>query len=136
MAWKTHKVKEVLESCAVKKDVLFLGQIDDAASILGAADALVYISLFEGFGIPILEAFATGTPVITSNCGAMKEVSGDAAILVEPKNIGEIAGAMHTVVFDFQVSGDLVEKGNQRLKIFDWSKSTKKIYNELKSLVI
>jgi glycosyltransferase involved in cell wall biosynthesis len=135
MAWKTQKVNAALDACTVKKDVLFLGQRTDAARILGGAEALVYVSLMEGFGIPILEAFATGTPVITSNRGAMKEVSGNAALLVEPENIEEIAGVMQKIVSDDKLSGDLVEKGIQRLKHFDWSKSAQKIYKELKSLV-
>lgn len=131
MAWKTKKVKKVFDSSAVKEDVLFLGQREDAASIMGGAEALIYVSLFEGFGIPILEAFQSRIPVITSNHGSMKEVAGDGAILVEPTNVAAIAQGMEKIVSDAAFSKNLVKKGTEVLKKYNWSKSANIIYDEI-----
>lgn len=94
----------------------------------------VYPSLYEGFGIPILEAFACGCPVITSNYGAMKEVAGDSAYLVNPRsNIG-ISRAMQKIVENPQLSENLKKKGLKRVKMFSWKKTareTLELYNEV-----
>ena len=82
------------EKAYLDENVVWTGFIDNLTDWLGCADALVYPSLYEGFGIPILEAFASGVPVITSNCTSMPEVAGDAAILVNPYDERSIAEAI------------------------------------------
>jgi glycosyltransferase involved in cell wall biosynthesis len=91
--------------------------------ILSNAIALVFPSLWEGFGIPVLEAMACGTPVITSNCSSLPEVAGDAAILVDPYNVGEIAAAMQLLFEDGEARSQLVQLSLKRASLFSWEKT-------------
>jgi len=95
------------------------------------AEALVYISVFEGFGIPIIEAMRLGVPVITSSVTSMPEVAGDAALLVDPFDINSIANAMKTLSNDKDLKEGLIKKGNERYQYFSWEKSGDIIFNEL-----
>jgi len=105
-----------------------------AIEVLSASRGLCYISLFEGFGIPILEAFACDTPVITSNVSSMPEVAGDAAILVDPKDISNIATAMRSFENDNSLRESLVANGKQQLLKYDWNKSAQEIFKQLKEI--
>ncbi len=88
--------------------------------ILGQAIALVFPSLWEGFGLPVLEAMACGTPVITSNRSALPEVAGDAALLVNPEDVREIAAAMEQVATQPQMRSHLQTAGLARAAQFSW----------------
>ena len=103
----------------------------DIVSIICKAKAMMYVSLFEGFGIPILEGMANGIPVITSNITSMPEVAGDAAILVDPYNHLEIAQAMHRITTEPDLVNDLIKKGHERVKQFNWNTSTEIIYKSI-----
>jgi len=109
-----------------KNDVHFTGTIHDEelSKIYGAASVLCYVSLFEGFGIPILEAFASHIPVITSNVSSMPEVAGDAALLVNPYQVEEIQYALKKIFFTPQLAQDLVNKGIKRLAFYSWEKAS------------
>ncbi len=116
------------------KSVYPIGTVDDVYPWLFLSHGLVFTSLYEGFGLPIIEAFSTGTPVITSNCSSMPEVAGNAAILVDPANVREIAEAIIKLCCDAETRAVLSEKGRKRLKYFSWEKSareTAKIYLHL-----
>jgi len=134
MAWKTGKTKSAISKNKYQEDIIHLGQREDAHTILGAADALLYVSLFEGFGIPILEAFASHTPVITSKVGSMKEVAGDAALLSNPLQTKSIAHCMSALYKDPILPKRLVEKGIERLIQYSWDKTTNILYRELSTL--
>ena len=95
-----------------------------------SALASVYVSYFEGFGIPILEAFKCDTPVITSNVTSMPEVAEDAALLVDPFSEASIAEGM-TEMLDENVREALIEKGRERAKDFSWDLATEGIWNSL-----
>ena len=95
----------------------------DLPKLLGQAIALVYPSLWEGFGLPLLEAMACGTPVISSNCAALAEVAGDAALLVDPLKVAEIAEAMQLVATDGEARSQLRELGLARSRTFSWQKT-------------
>ena len=97
----------------------------DLPKIINQAMALVFPSLWEGFGLPILEAMACGTPVITSNLASMPEVAGDAAILVDPYDTNQIADAMRMVAEDSQLRSKLRQSGLARAKQFSWEKTGK-----------
>lgn len=99
--------------------------MQEVYNIMGHADAMVYPSLYEGFGIPILEAFACATPVITSNVGSMPEVGGDACMFVDPQDIDSIGVAMTRVVSDAALANDLREKGKERVQQFSWERCAK-----------
>ncbi|MEL6223257.1 MAG: glycosyltransferase family 1 protein [Cyanobacteria bacterium J06627_8] len=96
---------------------------DELPMLLNQAIALVFPSLWEGFGLPVLEAMACGTPVITSNLSSLPEVAGDAALLIDPYDVEAIAQAMHTVFNDTTVQHNLRTAGLKRVKQFSWEKT-------------
>ena len=107
---------------------------EELAGWYARAMILAFPSLDEGFGIPVLEAMAAGLPVITSNRSAMAEVAGDAALLVNPESVEELAEALRRMAVDAQLRGDLVRKGRARAETFSWPeavKNTWSVYREL-----
>ncbi len=102
------------------EDVVWAGTVDNLTDWLGCSDALVYASLYEGFGIPVLEAFACGVPVITSNCSSMPEVAGDAAMLVDPYDEQSISQAIANVCNDEGLQKRLIRAGLARNRQFNW----------------
>lgn len=113
-----------------------LGFIDNEklVNLYYHAEAFVFPSLYEGFGIPILEAMRIGCPVITSNCGAMKEVAGNAAILISPNDADEISQDIIKLVSDKELRKGLIEKGRKWSDNFTWdrcSQETIAVYKEL-----
>ena len=112
--------------------VAFTGFIPDEEldSLFRRADFLIYPSLYEGFGIPVLEAMKVGTPVITSNLTAMPEVAGDAAILVDPFNTEEMVSEMSRLLHNDQLREELVEKGLERASMYSWERTSER-YLEL-----
>lgn len=111
----------------VQKDIELLGYTkqEESTRYLRHAEALVFCTLFEGFGIPALEGFASNTPVITSNATCMPEVVGDAALLVDPRSVDEIAGAMAKITQDKSLRKELIEKGQAQYKQFSWEKAAR-----------
>jgi glycosyltransferase involved in cell wall biosynthesis len=90
------------------------------ASVYRGADALAYPSLYEGFGLPILEAMSLAVPVLTSNCGAMLEVAGDAAMLVDPRSKEQIAAGLARLLTDRPLRRELIDRGRSRAEQFRW----------------
>ncbi len=104
--------------------VLFPGYIpdEDLPALQSGALAFVFPSLYEGFGIPVLEAGACGVPVITSNTSSLPEVAGDAALLVDPHDVDAIAAAMLRLVEDDALRAELARRGQENVKRFSWEK--------------
>jgi glycosyltransferase involved in cell wall biosynthesis len=104
--------------------VIFPGYVEetDLPALLSGALALVFPSLYEGFGIPVLEAGACGVPVITSNTSSLPEVAGDAALLVDPHDVDAIADAMFRVATDAELRAELDRRGQENVKRFSWEK--------------
>jgi glycosyltransferase involved in cell wall biosynthesis len=123
--WRLSSLARIVEKHKLENDVVFLGYVEDAdlPLLYSRADFFVYPSIYEGFGLPILEAMACGTPVITSNCSSMPEVAGDAALLVDPLDVNDLV----TKILDLAGSGDLRrflrEKGIGRASLFSWEKT-------------
>jgi glycosyltransferase involved in cell wall biosynthesis len=118
------------------KHVRFFGFVSDKtlASLYRLASVFVFPSLYEGFGLPPLEAMAAGTPVITSNVSSLPEVVGDAAILIDPYEPDEIAAAMRRVLTEPALRDDLRARGLARVKDFSWERSVhrvREIYGEV-----
>ena len=90
---------------------------------------MAFVSLYEGFGLPILEAFASEAPVITSNCTSMPEVAGDCALLVDPLNLESIRAALLKLIEDGFIVSELIEKGLQRAKQFTWGRVAEQTQN-------
>lgn len=107
---------------------------DDLAAFYNGATSFVFPSLYEGFGLPVLEAMASGTPVITSNVSSLPEVAGEAVLYVNPYNEGAIARAMEKIVEDDTLRENCVSKGLLRAKMFSWKKTAKETLNIYQSL--
>jgi glycosyltransferase involved in cell wall biosynthesis len=115
--------------------VIFAGYVEQEELPLwyNAADLLAYPSLYEGFGLPPLEAMASGTPVLTSNTSSLPEVVGDAGILIDPQSADEIARAMLKVLRDKGLQEEMRKRGLERAKRFAWQgvvEETVKVYEE------
>ena len=128
--WWSEPIEKAYSSMRFKDEVVFAGRLsaEDLHLVTAAALASVYVSYFEGFGIPILEAFRCDTPVITSNVTSMPEVADDAALLVDPFSEVSIAEGM-TEMLDENVREALIEKGRERAKDFSWDLATDGIWN-------
>jgi len=136
--WWTNEIKDTFGSMKYKDDVIFTGRVSDTdlSGLMASALALTYVSYFEGFGIPILEAFHCGTPVITSGISSMPEVAGDAAILVDPFNTESIADAMRKVANDPVLRNNLIEKGIVRKELFSWEKTAGLVWNTIEKSLL
>lgn len=108
---------------------------EEIVTLYQNALALVFPSFHEGFGLPIIEAMACGVPVITSNVTSCKEVAGDAALLVNPREINEIADAMLQISEDEQLRNNFIQKGKERVQLFSWEKTAEEHYTVFRSLV-
>mgnify|MGYP003467543376 CR=1 FL=1 len=104
--------------------------------LYAGADLFMFPSLYEGFGLPILEAMSCGAPVITSNTSSMPEVAGDAALLVDPLNAEEIAFAVETVIEKESLRAEMKKKGLARAALFSWdrcARETIEVYRKVAS---
>lgn len=119
----TSELSDCIERHGVTPLVHFTGLVPEEKlpSLYRGAEALVFPSLYEGFGLPLLEAMACGTPVVTSNVAAMPEVAGDAALLVDPTSVEQIAVAMKRIVSDTSLRHQLRESGLSRAAQFPWA---------------
>lgn len=132
MGWKNDILQSIYKDIKHKDDIIFCGHIDgNISQYIASAEALMYVSLFEGFGIPILEAMKCEVPVITSNVSSMPEVAGDSAILVDPHRPTDIAMAMSSIISDNELRTSCILKGIKRVKEFSWDTTTEIIYKKL-----
>jgi glycosyltransferase involved in cell wall biosynthesis len=117
-------------------DIVFPGWVDqkDLPAFYSLADLFLYPSIVEAFPIPITEALACGTPIVTSNANGLKEIAGDAALFIDPQKPEEIAGAMCRVLSDSAVQSDLSSKGLQRAQVFNWRKCATETLGIIESL--
>lgn len=111
----------------VRRRIVMVGYVSgaDKAALIGGAEALVYPSLYEGFGLPVLEAMACGTPVLTSDVSALPEVSGGAAVLVDPRDLDSIRDGMERLMADGGLRRQLAEAGLARAAHFSWMETAR-----------
>jgi glycosyltransferase involved in cell wall biosynthesis len=134
--WHFEAVRELVQKLHLEREVIFTGVVDgeDRPSLYSGAELFVFPSLFEGFGIPVIEAMACGTPVVASNRASIPEVADDAAVLVDPLNASRMAEAMYTVLADPSVKTRCIQRGLQRAKTFSWERTareTLKLYQDV-----
>jgi glycosyltransferase involved in cell wall biosynthesis len=124
-------LRRSVESAGVRQDVRFFGFVPDRtlAALYRLASVFAFPSLYEGFGLPPLEAMACGTPVVTSRISSLPEVVGDAALLVDPYSVEEIALGLERVLGDEALRAVLVERGRARVRDFSWKRSVKAIHS-------
>ena len=132
--WGDKKWLEQIKKTDLKKRIYITGHLpdNDLKAIYNGAAALVYPSLYEGFGLPILEAMACGCPVICSNTASMPEVAGDAAILINPVKKDELAHAIETIVHNTEIRNSFVKKGFKQAAGFTWNNTAKKTLDVFK----
>ena len=125
----TPELVSCIEAQELRSRVDFVGIVPEERlpSLYRGAEALVFPSLYEGFGLPILEAMACGTPVVTANTTALPEVSGDAALLVDPTSVKQISDAMEQVVSDTSLRQQLREKGLAQAAEFSWASTVSRV---------
>jgi glycosyltransferase involved in cell wall biosynthesis len=124
IGWKTKDVMSLLKEHRYRSRIYFTGYVDASrlSFIYRNALCLLYPSLYEGFGFPILEAMAHGVPVITSNVSSMPEVAGDAALLVDPNDIKSLADSMNKILVNGDMRNIMVSKGYERVREFSWKR--------------
>ncbi|MGB6034745.1 MAG: glycosyltransferase family 1 protein [Cryomorphaceae bacterium] len=131
--WWDNEIDEVLKNSEFQDDIIFLGRrgMDELIALYGGAFALTYASFFEGFGIPIIEAFKSGVPVITSKTTSMPEVAGEGAILVNPHSVNEIAKGMRTLAENNSKRESLIAFGKERAKVFTWENAADRLWGSI-----
>ncbi|OGY47822.1 MAG: hypothetical protein A3J62_01310 [Candidatus Buchananbacteria bacterium RIFCSPHIGHO2_02_FULL_38_8] len=135
-AWKYKKIYKLWQNSPVRKRIKFLGYIDaaDRPFLYAAAKIFVYPSIYEGFGLPPIEAMACGTPVITSFSSSLPEAVSDAGLLIDPNNYKELAQTIDELLNNPLLINQLSKKGLQRSKQFSWDNSAKKILEIINDL--
>lgn len=126
--WKSSSLYETVRRLGLEREVIFPGYVPDEnlVPLYSAARMLAYPSIYEGFGLPILEAMACGTPVVASNTSAMPEVAADAALLVDPYEQRQIARAIVELIKNRALALSLSERGLERARRFCWRKTAEK----------
>ena len=135
--WRDKEISKTIEDLDLESEVVNLGYLetDDLPAIYSGATAFISPSLYEGFGMPHLEAMSCGTPVITSDGSSMSEMIEKAGLLVDPFNIYEISQAMQRLVTDKELYSKLKEKSLKRAKEFSWKKSAESLLDMIKNLI-
>jgi len=127
--WLYESIFAEVERLQLQTRVVFPGFVEDAdlPALYSAARVLAYPSLYEGFGLPILEAMACGTPVVTSNVSCLPEVAGDAALSVAPTDVTALAEALHRALSDEALRATLTARGAERARQFSWATSAQQL---------
>lgn len=131
MGWKYNKIFNTLEGLDIKKDVIFTGYVpnEDLVKLYNVADLFVFPSIYEGFGLPPLEAMACECPVITSNTSSLPEVVGDAGVLVDPYDDKVMADEMSNILTNDGFKAELSKKSLERAKLFSWKQTAEETWN-------
>jgi glycosyltransferase involved in cell wall biosynthesis len=125
--WHERELRERAAASGVAGDVRFLGWISgsEAEGLWAIAEAFVFPSLYEGFGLPVLEAMARGVPVACSNASSLPEVAGEAALLFDPNDEAEIAAALERLLTDRELASAMRARGLERVKQFTWERAAR-----------
>lgn len=134
--WRNSALAPLVDELALGDSLYFTGFINEAdlPTLYGAAHLFAFPSLLEGFGLPVLEAMACGTPVITADGSSLREIAGDAALLVDPTRVDEIATALHTLLSDKELAAALQRKGLTHVQEFSWdrvARETVEVYRQV-----
>jgi glycosyltransferase involved in cell wall biosynthesis len=127
MGWQSSHLPDLVQALGISDRAHFPGFIDDACmpTVYRSADAFACVSLYEGFGLPVLEAMASGTPVVASNVSSIPEVAGDCAILVNPRDTASIAGGFVQLLDNPEEAKERAAQGRTRARQFTWDSCAK-----------
>lgn len=133
LAWSNEQFTKSLGSYKYREDVVMTGYVDEAelSKIIGSAYALVYPSVWEGFGVPVAEAMRCNVPVITSENSAMQEIAGDAALYFNPLDHTDMADKIMLLYKDETLRNRLIEKGKEKISLFNWNRSGELMWNSI-----
>lgn len=136
LAWQLEEVRAAHRRSAFQHDILFLGYVAEAEinDLLGSAVALVYPSLSEGFGVPLLEAMHAEVPILTSNRTSLPEVAADAALYIDPEDVASIADGLSTIAGDAVLRERLVAAGRQRREHYNWDAAAETVASALRDV--
>jgi glycosyltransferase involved in cell wall biosynthesis len=136
-AWNNDELLQKIETFKFKDDVVLLDYVkeEQLAKIMASAYALLYPSLFEGFGLPVLEAMQSGTPVVTSKFSAMQEMGEDAVLYADPNDAKDIAGQMIRLYQDESLREQLILKGKAQPEKFSWESSAKSLWEVIEKVI-
>jgi glycosyltransferase involved in cell wall biosynthesis len=134
--WKYEPIFQEIERSPWKEKIYHLDYLSDelVALFYSRADVFVYPSHYEGFGLPVLEAMTLGAPVVTSNTSSLPEVAGDAALLINPDDVEELADAILQIISDSQLRAQLVKKGKDQASLFSWERTARETLQVYKSV--
>lgn len=134
--WMYRDILELPEKLGISHKIKFTGYVEreELAYLLNGAKAFVLPSLWEGFGIPVVEAMASGVPVIVSNVSSLPEIVGDAGLLVNPKSVDQIEQAIRTISTDRKLHERLSKKGIERSKRYSWKKMAREVLKVLENI--
>ncbi len=129
--WMNRDIQKVVLQLGLGPKIFFAGFIDsaDISAVYSGATVFAYPSLYEGFGLPILESMSCGTPVISSNTSSMPEVAGDAALLVDPTNVEELSSGLQLLLENESLRCEMINKGLARATLFSWEKCAQETLN-------
>lgn len=132
-AWKTGEVKTAWEQAQYKDDIQFLGYVPetDLTRLMASAQALTYVSVSEGFGLPMVEAMQSGTAVLAADATCLPEIAGNAALFVDPYSIESMAEGIKTLWGNSKVRDELIEHGKTRAQQFSWDTAAEAVYQIL-----
>lgn len=138
LGWLYRELFGLVNELGLRKEIIFTGHVPnkDLPAIYCGAELLVYPSIYEGFGLPVLEAMACGTPVITSNVSSLPEVAGDAALLISPNDVEELTEAINRLLSDSELRKEFAKRGLERAKLFSWEKTARETLQVYKAAAI
>lgn len=132
MAWRYDGVQQLIDQSEYSGDIIQLDYYEgDMNALLNGVTALCYLSRFEGFGLPPVEAMAAGCPVISSDKTAIPEIVGDAAMLADPDDLTTVVKMMYDLASDSDLRDNLIQKGVNQARKYNWEASAKAIYDKL-----
>lgn len=137
LAWKYDSFVKNLKTYKYRDDVVMTGYVneEEIRKLVGAAYTMVYPSLFEGFGVPVLEAMQCDVPVITSLNSSMQEIANEAALYAEPESPADIAEKMMLLYKDEKLRGQLIEKGRVTVKQYSWEQSAERLWQSIEKAI-
>ena len=134
--WLYDDIFARIQALGLGERVLLPGYIaeEDKAALISGATVYVFPSLYEGFGLPLLEAMACGTPVLTSNVSSLPEIAGDAALLIDPLDVAAITAGLNRLLSELSLRQTLIDRGYRRVQEFSWDKAARQIVEILRQL--
>jgi glycosyltransferase involved in cell wall biosynthesis len=132
-SWHTEEVFKAIAQSPWKDSIHLPGYVatSEATGLVASAEAMIYPSLYEGFGLPLVEAMACGVPVICSNVSSLPEVAGNAALLFDPMEVDQLSNQIRRIADDDQLRKEMILKGHERSKLFSWDKAATQVYEIL-----